>query len=83
MGWRYFYTIDLAKWKKLANSLQLRYLMRISNKKSVATDMQAIINGTDTPVLEVIMITAPSHITVSPNQFPLHTTGPVRLTSFV
>lgn len=38
------YSGNITKWKKLANSLRLRYLMRISNKKNVAADMQAIIN---------------------------------------
>ncbi len=35
---------NVTKWKKLANSLRLRYLMRISNKKNVNAEMQAIIN---------------------------------------
>lgn len=35
---------NVTKWRKLANSLRLRYLMRISNKKNVGADMQAIIN---------------------------------------
>lgn len=34
----------VAKWRKLANSLRLRYLMRISKKKNVNADMQAIIS---------------------------------------
>ncbi|MBN8788642.1 MAG: SusD/RagB family nutrient-binding outer membrane lipoprotein [Terrimonas sp.] len=66
---------DLTKWKKLANSLQLRCLMRISNKRNVAADMQAIIGGANTPVFESNTDNAAlTYLTVSPNQFPLHTT---------
>lgn len=36
---------NVNKWKKLANSLRLRYLMRISNKRDVSADMQAIISN--------------------------------------
>lgn len=35
---------DLTQWRKLANSLRLRYLMRISNVQDVTSDMQAIVN---------------------------------------
>ncbi|MBX3239593.1 MAG: SusD/RagB family nutrient-binding outer membrane lipoprotein [Chitinophagaceae bacterium] len=35
---------NVSKWRKLANSLRLRYLMRISDKKNVSAEMQAIIN---------------------------------------
>ncbi len=35
---------DIVKWRKLANSLRLRYLMRISAKKDVGTAMQTILN---------------------------------------
>lgn len=39
------------KWKKLANSLRLRLLMRLSKKKNVNADMQAIVgNSTANPV---------------------------------
>ena len=36
-------TGSLIKWRKLANSLRLRYLMRISKQKDVKADMQAIL----------------------------------------
>lgn len=37
---------SVTKWKKLANSLRLRLLMRLSKKRSVNADMQAIIGNT-------------------------------------
>jgi hypothetical protein len=36
---------SLLKWRKLANSLRLRYLMRISKKRNVSADMQAIVSN--------------------------------------
>jgi len=66
---------SLLKWKKLANSLRLRYLMRVSGKKSVATDMQAILDDAGAPVFESNSDNATlTYLTLSPNQFPLHTT---------
>jgi hypothetical protein len=41
---------DLAKWQKFANSLRMRYLMRISAKVDVAADLQQIINSE--PIME-------------------------------
>ncbi|WP_062060859.1 SusD/RagB family nutrient-binding outer membrane lipoprotein [Aquimarina longa] len=41
------YDGDLNKWKKFANSLHLRLLMRISNVKNVKVDMEKIINNPD------------------------------------
>lgn len=72
------YDGDLSKWKKLANSLRLRYLMRISNKKQVGSDMQAIL---DNPVIYPIFDEANKnadnatlrYLTSAPNQFPLFT----------
>lgn len=37
-----FYNGDADKWKKLANSLLLRYYMRLSNKRDVQTDVEAL-----------------------------------------
>ncbi len=69
------YNGDLLKWKKLANSLRLRYLMRISNKRSVAADMQSILNNAEAPIITSNNDNgALTYLTVSPNQFPLHTT---------
>jgi hypothetical protein len=43
---------SVVKWKKLANSLRLRLLMRLSKKKSVNADMQAIVgNLTQNPIM--------------------------------
>jgi hypothetical protein len=35
---------DIKKWKKLANSLKLKALMRISNKVNVSSQLQALVN---------------------------------------
>lgn len=70
------YNGDITKWKKLANSLRLRYLMRISGKKDVKADMAAILsNPAATPIFTSnsdngIM----RYLTSAPNQFPLYTT---------
>ncbi|WP_106793307.1 SusD/RagB family nutrient-binding outer membrane lipoprotein [Aquimarina sp. Aq78] len=42
------YNGDLGKWKKFANSLRLRLLMRISGVQNVSSDMNSIINNPDT-----------------------------------
>lgn len=43
---------SIVKWKKLANSLRLRLLMRLSKKRSVNADMQAIIaNAVQNPIM--------------------------------
>lgn len=39
---------DILKWKKFANSLRLRLLLRMSSKKNVAADMQAIVSSPST-----------------------------------
>ncbi len=36
---------DVTKWRKLANSLKLKALMRISKVKNVATQLQALVNA--------------------------------------
>jgi hypothetical protein len=65
---------DVAKWKKLANSLRLRYLMRISNRRNVAADMQAIVsNPATTPVFGGKSDNAAlQYLPTVPNQFPLY-----------
>lgn len=35
---------DMLKWKKFANSLRLRYLLRVSNVKNVSEEMSMIVN---------------------------------------
>lgn len=39
------YDGDAAQWRKLANSLRLRYLLRISKRRDVSAEMQAIVNA--------------------------------------
>lgn len=39
------YKGDITKWKKFAGSLKFRCLMRISSKRNVAADLQAIVNS--------------------------------------
>ena len=70
------YNGDLDKWKKLANSLRLRSLMRISNKVAVGAAMQAILdNPSATPIFEGNDDNGTlTYLTTSPNQFPLYTT---------
>lgn len=65
---------DITKWKKLANSLQLRYLMRISNKREVKNDMQSILNNAlETPILESNDDNAQvTYLSSAPNQWPLY-----------
>lgn len=66
---------NLQMWKKLANSLRLRYLMRISDRKDVASDMQAILSNTATfPIFEPGEAGALTYLEAAPNQFPLYTT---------
>ncbi|MEX0362292.1 MAG: SusD/RagB family nutrient-binding outer membrane lipoprotein, partial [Allomuricauda sp.] len=45
LGGDVLYGGDLTKWRQLANSLRLRYLMRISGKTSVGAEMQAILDS--------------------------------------
>jgi len=39
------YNGDVTKWRKLANSLRLRYLLRASNKMNVSAQMQSIVDA--------------------------------------
>jgi hypothetical protein len=66
---------NTSKWKKLANSLRLRYLMRISNKRNVSADMQAILSNTAAnPVFTGNDDNAAlQYLPTVPNQFPLYT----------
>src|SRR3990170_2900461 len=44
---------DVAKWRKLANSLRIRYLMRISDRVNVSSALEAIVNDpSNFPVFE-------------------------------
>ncbi len=65
----------IVKWRKLANSLRLRYLMRISNKRNVSAAMQEILNNpTQNPIFannadNAVLVYQAS----APNQWPLYT----------
>jgi len=69
------YQGDLLKWRKLANSLRVRYLMRISAKQSVAAALQAIVsNPTTYPVFTSNADDGDySYYAEAPNQFPNYT----------
>lgn len=64
----------ILKWRKLANSLRLRYLMRISKKKDVSAEMQAIVGDpAGNPVFENIGDNAElKYLAAAPNQWPLY-----------
>ena len=66
---------DVAQWKKLANSLRIRALMRISRKRDVSADLKAIVdNPAAYPVFESTDDNAVyTFKSTSPDQFPLHT----------
>lgn len=70
------YNGNLTQWRKLANSLRLRYLMRISNKRDVKAGMQEILdNPTQNPIFanntdNAVLV----YQTAAPNQWPLYTT---------
>lgn len=66
---------DMMKWKKLANSLRLRYLMRISNKKDVKAELQQIVNNpAQYPIFESVEDNATlTYLPSFPNQWPIHT----------
>ncbi len=67
---------DLTKWRKLANSLRLRYLMRISGKRNVATQMAAIVNNLSAnPIFTGNADNGVyNYRAAAPDQFPLFTT---------
>ncbi len=67
-------TGSLIKWRKLANSLRLRYLMRISKQKDVKADMQAIVaDPAKNPVFEGIQDNAElKYLASAPNQWTLY-----------
>lgn len=64
----------IIKWRKLANSLRLRLLMRMSKKKNVNADMQAILNDpANNPVFENNGDNAElEYLEAAPNQWPLY-----------
>jgi hypothetical protein len=67
-------TGSIIKWRKLANSLRLRYMMRISAKKNVGADMQAILsNAAQNPIFESNDDNAAlKYFEAAPNQWPMY-----------
>lgn len=45
LGGDIIYEGDIEKWRKFANSLRLRYLMRVSNRIDVSSEIQAILDS--------------------------------------
>ena len=66
---------SVIKWRKLANSLRLRYLMRISDRRDVKAEMQSIVDNPDqNPIFENNEDNAVlEYLEASPNQWPLYT----------
>lgn len=66
---------SVMKWRKLANSLRLRYLMRISDRKNVGAEMTAIVsNASTSPIFTSNDDNgAYSYLAAAPDQFPQHT----------
>jgi Starch-binding associating with outer membrane len=69
------YNGNMTQWKRLANSLRVRYMMRISAKKSVGADLKALVdNATQNPLFGSNTDNATLiYLNAAPNQFPLHT----------
>jgi hypothetical protein len=74
----------IIKWRKLANSLRLRYLMRISKRKNVAADMQAIVgDATANPIFTGNSDNAElKYLAAAPNQWPMYGSRVGRSMSF-
>ncbi len=69
----FIYKGDTKKWQKLANSLRLRYLLRISGRKEVAAVMQEMMANPETyPLFENNGDNAAyTYSSTAPDQFPL------------
>jgi len=65
---------SIPRWKKLANSLRLRALMRISGKRNVSADLQAIVaDRAKFPIMESNADNAAlTYQATAPNQWPLY-----------
>lgn len=66
----------IIKWRRLANSLRLRYLLRLSKQKSVSSEMQAILNDSiNNPIFTGNLDNAElKYLAAAPNQWPLYGT---------
>lgn len=67
------YNGDIIKWRKLANSLRIRYLMRISNKVNIADEFNHIASNPDSmPIFQSNNDNAVFNYRSSPpDQFPI------------
>lgn len=70
------YNGNIMRWRRLANSLRLRLLMRLSKKQNVSADMQAIVSDpTNNPIMTGIADNAElRYLGQSPNEWPLYGT---------
>lgn len=65
---------DITKWRKLANSLRVRALMRISKKRDVSADLKGIVGDSKNPLFTSNADNAVyTYLANSPDQFPNHT----------
>ena len=72
IGGDLLYDGNMLKWKKLANSLRIRALMRISKKREVGSAIQSIIDSQ--PVFESNLDNAVmEYLPAQPNTWPVHT----------
>ena len=69
------YSGNILRWKKFANSLRLRYLLRISNRRDVSAEMREIVNNpSEFPVFENLADQAAlTYLASAPNQWFTHT----------
>jgi len=67
-------TAAIVKWRRLANALRIRYLMRLSNKLNVAADLQAIVSDpANNPLFTGNADNAElRYLPQAPNQWPLY-----------
>lgn len=67
-------TAAIIRWRRLANALRIRYLMRLSNKLNVAADLQAIVSDpTNNPIFTGNADNAELRfLALAPNQWPLY-----------
>lgn len=70
-----FYGGNIVKWQMMANSLRLRYLLRISNVRDVSAEMSEIVNNpTQFPIFESLDDQAAlTYLSTPPNQWFTHT----------
>jgi hypothetical protein len=64
----------ILKWRKLANSLRIRYLIRLSKKRNIATELRAIVGDpANNPIFTSNADNAElKYLALSPNQWPLY-----------